>query len=291
MLKTYDGNEEAFLSLTKTQVGKVTFGDNNQGNILGKGNIGKLGSVVIEDVWLVENLKHNLLSISQLCDKDYIVKFDKDKCSICDLNGNVLLIGIRHQNVYVIDFDDLSNHKCLSAMHDVVNLWHKKLGHLNFKAMHKLAKYELVKGLPKSKFEKNTICASCQKGKQHRSSFKSKNEISTKRPLELIHIDLFGPIDVSSLGGKKYVLVIVDDFSRFTWTIFLAHKHETFDMLLRFAKRVQNELQVKISTIRSDHGGEFENHKFDDFCNENGILHQFSTPRTPQQNGVVERKI
>ena len=114
--------------------------------------------------------------------------------------------------------------------------------------------------------------------------------VSIARPLELLHLDLFGPIRTASLCGKKYGLVIVDDFSKSIWVIFLIHKDEACEAFKMFSKRVQNEKGSCISSVILDHGGEFENHVFESFCNENGISHNFSSPRTPQQNGVIERK-
>ena len=142
----------------------------------------------------------------------------------------------------------------------------------------------MVKGLPKLKFEKNRVCEACQKGKETKVSFKPKNVISTERPLEMLHMDLFGPSRNMILGGNLYVLVIVDDFSRYTWTLFLAAKNDTFHAFKRLAK------SSKIMSIWSDHGGEFQNEKFEHFCEKHGINHNFSAPRTSQQNGVVERK-
>ena len=103
-------------------------------------------------------------------------------------------------------------------------------------------------------------------------------------------MDLVGPARVKSLGGNLYTLVIVDDYSRFTWTIFLSSKDETFDLFVVFANKVQNEKGICITAIRTDYGGEFENQAFGEFCDAHGIDHNFSAPRTPQQNGVVERK-
>ena len=103
-------------------------------------------------------------------------------------------------------------------------------------------------------------------------------------------MDLFGPISTSSLGGSKYAFVIIDDYSRYTWTYFLKQKNECFRHFTKFCKLVQNEKESMISSIRSDHGGEFQNHDFQEFCELNGYNHNFSTPRNPQQNGVVERK-
>ena len=123
-----------------------------------------------------------------------------------------------------------------------------------------------------------------------RKSFKSKNIVSTSRPLELLHLDLFGPTRITSLGGSKYRLVVVDDFSRFTWVSFLAHKDETFSSFIKLLKRITNEKNTTIFSIRSDHGSKFQNQKFEKFCNEIGISYNFSAPRAPQQNRVVEKK-
>ena len=103
-------------------------------------------------------------------------------------------------------------------------------------------------------------------------------------------MDLFAPNRVANLGGKYFCLVIVDDYSRYTWVFFLSQKNDTIDVIRIFTKKIQNELELKIKAIHSDHGGEFENRDFADLCNELGITHQFSAPRTPQQNGVVEWK-
>ncbi|KAH9649048.1 Integrase catalytic domain-containing protein [Citrus sinensis] len=151
-------------------------------------------------------------------------------------------------------------------------------------------KDDLVKGLPKIGFQKDKICEAFQFGKQIKTSFKNKNHISTSKPLELLHIDLFGPSRYASLNDKYYAFVIVDDYSRYTWVLFLANKDDALDAFKVLCKKLQNEKGYGIVCIRSDHGGEFENHAFESFCNNLGIEHQFSSPRTPQQNRVVERK-
>jgi len=115
-----------------------------------------------------------------------------------------------------------------------------------------------------------------------KTSFSSKNFVSTSRPIELLHIDWFGPTRTTSINGKRYGLVVVNDYSRWTWVMFLAHKNESFEVFFKFCKRIQNEKEVCITSIRSDHGGEFENESFHLFCEENEILHNFSIARTPQ---------
>jgi len=148
----------------------------------------------------------------------------------------------------------------------------------------------LVRGLPKINFDKDKICEACTKGKQVKSSFKTIDVVTTQRPLELFHIDLFGPVRTASLSGKQNGFVIVDDFSRYTWVLFLKHKDEAFEAFKTFCILVQNEKESKIISVKSDHEGEFENALFKKFFDEKGISHNFSCARTPQQNGVVERK-
>ena len=225
------GDRSLLASLNSKDGGFVTFGDNSKGKIIGIGNVGKESSPMIENVLLVDGLKHNLLSISQLCDRGNKVIFDKDLCTIESIKDNeTLFIGQRIENVYVfkIDNDEPTNGTCLSAMNDNGWLWHRRLGHAHMNLIYKLAKKDLVIGLPKISFEKDRLCGACQQGKQTKISFKSKNIVSTSRPLQLLHMDLIGPSRTMSLGGKLYILVIVDDFSRFTWVTFLAHKNEAF---------------------------------------------------------------
>ena len=145
-------------------------------------------------------------------------------------------------------------------------------------------------GLSNLKFEKDHICEACQMGKQIKHSFKLKNVVSSSKPLELLHMDLFGPSRTMSLGGNYYALVIVDDFSRYTRTLFLESKSDAFSAFKKLARRLQNTKNSSIGSIRSDHGGEFQNEKFNKFCEKMGIMYNFYALRTPQQNGLVERK-
>ena len=287
------GDIKQFSNLEKKIGGNVTFGDNGKGSIIGKGTVGNSSfPSLIEDVLLVENLNYNLLSVSQLCDKGFKVVFETSKCSIIDsFSGKTIFNGSRFENIFTIDVSLAENvDKCFVSISNESWLWHRRLGHANMDLLNKLSTRQLVKGLPSVSFQKDKICDACQFGKQIKSSFKSKKMISSKRPLELLHLDLFGPMRTASLGGKFYVFVIVDDFSRFTWVLFLTHKNEALQSFSNLCKRIQNEKGVSIISIRSDHGKEFENKEFEKFCLENGFDHNFSAPRTPQQNGVVERK-
>ena len=123
----------------------------------------------------------------------------------------------------------------------------------------KLSRKDLVRGLPKLKYENNQVCKACQISKQVISSFKSKNAIASNRPLEILHMDLFGPSRTVSLGGKTIGLVIVDDYSRFTWVLFLSHKNDTLSAFLKLYREISNEKNLRTIKIRSDHSTEFKN--------------------------------
>ncbi|GJX02598.1 retrovirus-related pol polyprotein from transposon TNT 1-94 [Tanacetum coccineum] len=160
-----------------------------------------------------------------------LVAFRKSTCYIRDLKGNDLLTGSRGTDLYSITLQDTStpNPICLmaKATSSQAWLWHRRLSHLNFDSINLLSKNDIVIGLPKLKFVKDHLCSSCELGKAKRKSFHTKTTPSSKRRLQLLHMDLCGPMRVESINGKKYVLVIIDDYSRYTWTHFLRSKDET----------------------------------------------------------------
>ncbi|GKC49329.1 putative ribonuclease H-like domain-containing protein, partial [Tanacetum coccineum] len=176
------------------------------------------------------------------------------------------------------------------ATPDESNLWHRRLGHVNFKTMNKLVRGNLVRGLPSKLFEINQTCVACQKGKQHKASCKTKTVSSISQPLQMLHMDLFGLTFVKSLMKKMYCLVVTDDFSRFSWVFFLATKDETSEILKTFITGIENLIDLRVKVIRCDNGTEFKNRVMNQFCEMKGIKREFSVARTPQQNGVAKRK-
>nr|GEX05975.1 uncharacterized mitochondrial protein AtMg00810-like [Tanacetum cinerariifolium] len=162
------------------------------------------------------------------------------------------------------------------AISDESKLWHRRLGHLNFKTMNNLVKGNLVRGLPSKLFENDQTCVACQKGKQHRASYKSKTENSIKIPLHLLHMDLFGPTFVKSLQKKMYCLVVSDDYSRFTWVFFLATKDETSGILKSFITGIKNLVDHKVKVIRCDNETEFKNREMSQFCEMKGHFGKFN---------------
>ncbi|KAM7466521.1 hypothetical protein LguiB_014083 [Lonicera macranthoides] len=284
------GDRNIFTSLKNYQGGSVTFGDGKVAKIVGRGTVESPGLPKLDNVLLVEGLKANLLSISQFCDTNHTVLFSKENCKILNGEGQCILTGNRTMdNCYAV-IHDISFQKCNLTQLDNIDLWHQRLGHINFKDLNTLTSKELVKGVPKLGRVKNVVCEPCQVGKQTKTQHKKIKDILTSHPLELLHMDLMGPSRTISLCGNSYMLVIVDDFSRFTWIAFLKEKSETFLNFHKIALKLQNEKDTAITKIRSDRGGEFKDTGIIEFCAGNGISHEFSAPKTPQQNGVVERK-
>ncbi|GJZ94157.1 putative ribonuclease H-like domain-containing protein, partial [Tanacetum coccineum] len=276
-----------------------TFGG-SKGSISGKGTI-RLGNLVFDDVAFVKELGHfNLFSISQICDKKLNVLFTEKECYVVSSDfkmpdaNQVLLKVPRQHNMYTFDMKNVDSSKgytCLlaKASSNEAKLWHRRLGHLNFKNLNKLVKDNLVRGLPSKSFKNDHTCVACQKGKQHKASCKAKIDRYVTHPLHTLHMDLFGPTSVRSINHASYCLVITDDCSRFCWVFFLAKKDETSDILKTFIRQIENQLNQKVKIIRSDNGTEFKNRVMLEFCGEKGIKQEFSNARTPQQNGVAER--
>ncbi|GKB49867.1 putative ribonuclease H-like domain-containing protein [Tanacetum coccineum] len=209
--------------------------------------------------------------------------------------SHVLLKVPRKDNMYSVDLKNVipqGGLTCLfaKATPNESNLRHRRLGHVNFKTMNKLVKGNLVRGLHSKLFEINQTCVACQKGKQHRASCKTKTVSSISQPLQMLHMDLFSLTFVKSLMKKMYCLVVTDDYSRFSWVFFLATKDETSEILKTFITGIENLIDLKVKVIRCDNGTEFKNRIMNQFCEMKGIKMEFSVARTPQQNGVVERK-
>ncbi|GJT39531.1 retrovirus-related pol polyprotein from transposon TNT 1-94 [Tanacetum coccineum] len=290
--KHMTGNLSLLCNFVEKYLGTVHFGNDQFALILGYGDLVQ-GNIMINRVYYVEGLNHNLFSVGQFCDADLEVAFQKSTCFVRDLQGNDLLTGNRGTDLYIISLQETTSSTpiCLMAKASPTQawLWHRRLSHLNFDYINLLSKKDVVIGLPKLKYVKNQLCSSCEVSKAKRSSFKSKTVPSSKGRLNLLHMDLCGPMRVASINGKKYILVIVDDYSRYTWTLFLRSKDETPEVLKDFLTMIQRNLQALVISVRTDRGTEFLNKTLNAFFKEEGIEHQTSTPRTPEQNGVVER--
>nr|GEZ36387.1 hypothetical protein [Tanacetum cinerariifolium] len=236
-----------------------------------------------------------------MCDKKNSVLFTDTECvvlspdfKLTDKSHVLLKVPIK-DNMYIVDLKNVvpqGGLTCLfvKATSDESTLWHKRVGHVNFKTINKLVKRNLVRGLPSKLFEIKQTYVACQKGKQHKASCKTKTVSSNSQPLQKLHINLFGPTFVKSLMKKMYCLVVTDDFSRFSWVFFLATKDETSEILKTFITGIENLIDLKVKVIRRNNGIEFKNTVMNQFCEIKGIKRKFSIVRTPKQNGVAEWK-
>nr|GEX50077.1 ribonuclease H-like domain-containing protein [Tanacetum cinerariifolium] len=222
------------------------------------------GAVTIKRVYYVKGLNHNLFSVGQFCDADLEVAFRKSTCYIRDLKGNDLLTGSRGIDLYSITLQNTNSPNLICLMAKVTSsqawLWHHCLSHLNFDTINLLSKNDIV------------------------------TTLSFKRRLHLLHMNLCGPMRVASINGKRYVLVIVDDYSRYTWTHFLRSKDKTPKVLIDFLMLVQRGLHAQVRIVRTDKDMEFLNKTLHAYFASEGINHQTSVARTPKQDGVVERQ-
>ncbi|GJT99476.1 retrovirus-related pol polyprotein from transposon TNT 1-94 [Tanacetum coccineum] len=228
--------------------------------------------------------------------KRWIVKLPSSPCVVSScVAGDDLLTGGRDSNLYTISISDMAASSPICLMSKATStkswLWHRRTrSHLNFGTINDLTKLDLVDGLPKFKYEKDHLCSACERGKSKKASHPPKLIPSDYSKLELLHMDLCGPMRVASVNGKKYILVIVDDFSRFTWVYFLRSKDETLEIIKKFIAQAQLNYKAKVCKIRTDNGTEFKNATLKAYYEKLGIMQQFSIARTPQQNGVVERR-
>ncbi|GJR19593.1 putative ribonuclease H-like domain-containing protein [Tanacetum coccineum] len=295
------GNMSYLTDFEEIDEGYVAFRGNPKGEkITGRGTI-KTGNLDFENVYFVRELKFNLFNVSQMCDKKNSDLFNDIECIILSLNfkltdeSQVLLKVPRKNNMYSVDLKNIvpkGGLTCLftKATSDESKLWHRRLGHINFKTMNKLVKGNLVRGLLSKLFEIHQTCVACQKGKQHRAFCNSKTVSSISQPLHMLHMDLFGLTFLKRLMKKMYCLVVTDDYSRFSWVFFLATKDETSGILKSFIIGLENLIDERVKVIRCDNGTEFKNKEMNQFYERKGIKRELSVARTPQQNGVAERK-
>ncbi|GJR46446.1 retrovirus-related pol polyprotein from transposon TNT 1-94 [Tanacetum coccineum] len=264
--KHMTGNLQLLRNFVEKFIGTIRFGNDHFAAITGYGDYVQ-GNLMICYVYYVEGLGHNLFSVGQFCDGDFEVSFCSNTCYVWNLEGDDLLTGSRDSNLYTISIFEMAASSLVCLMSRATStqswLWHRRLSYLNF---------------------------ACEQGKSKKASLPPKLVPSIEYKLKLLHIDLCGPMRVTSINGKKYILVIVDNYSRYTWVYFLRTQHEAPDMIIDFINQVQRNLKAHILTIRTDNGTEFKNEKLRAFYAKLGIVHKTSIARTPQQNGVVKRR-
>ncbi|GJX79837.1 retrovirus-related pol polyprotein from transposon TNT 1-94 [Tanacetum coccineum] len=263
--KHMTGDRSQLTNFVYKFLGTVKFGNDQIPKIMGYGDY-QIGNITISRVYYVEGLGHNLFSVGQFCNSDLEVAFRKHICFVRNLEGVDLISGSQETNLYTLSIGDMMASSIICLLHG------------------------LVRGLPKLKFEKDHLYLACAMGKSKKQSHKPKPEDTNQEKLYLLHMDICGPMRVAGINRKKYILVIVDDYSQFTSVKFLASKDEAPDFIIKFLKMIQVRLNATVRNIRTDNGTDIVNQTLRDYYEQAIISQETSVTQTPQLNGVVERR-
>ncbi|KAL1189088.1 Retrovirus-related Pol polyprotein from transposon TNT 1-94 [Cardamine amara subsp. amara] len=288
------GDRRYFDKIDDSVTGKVRFGDDSRVDIKGKGTVAFTDlngePQVMTDVYFIPDLKSNIISLGQATESGCDRRLKGEYLTMRDRDGKLLVKAERSKNrLYKVRMG-LRNFECsyLTTISDS-SRWHARLGHVSLANIKSMIDKELVQGAPNIVLEKE-ICRSCLLGKQTRKMFPQAATYRATKKLELVHGDLCGPISPNTNAGNRYVFVLIDDYSRYMWTILLKEKGDAFNKFKIFKTMVERESEARIQTFRTDRGGEFLSLEFNSFCEDSGIKRHLTAPYTPQQNGVVERR-
>ena len=278
---------------------KVGVGDGRVVEAVGMGNIrlnmsfkvSQSKQATMYNVLHVPKLACNLFSVRAAASKGDIVKFGRTRCWIRRRDGKLLGMGSLANKLYQLDCEPVTmEHASVAEQQpNDVDLWHQRLGHLSGQRLAAISRNETVTGINIPNTAKLSFCEGCVEGKMHRQPFKPVGEIRSSRKLQLIHSDVCGPMQTESIGGHKYFVTFIDDYSRCCAVYYLKRKSEVFEKFKEFEVSAVNECGQKIGTLRTDNGGEFVSKEFDAYLASKGIRHELTIAHTPQQNGVAER--
>ncbi|WVZ17444.1 hypothetical protein V8G54_010426 [Vigna mungo] len=288
-------NKEWMFNVDETRESKVRVADNSTLQVEGIGNVvikRKNGEIVIiKNVLLVPEMKCNLLSIGQLVENGFtVVMSNKGQAEIFDRDDKLILrTNICKNRTFQITLDTVET-QCMKVVKDDETWrWHLRYGHLNFHDLQRLRKKEMVSGLPEIVMSEGS-CETCIIAKQTKRPFKTHLQIRSKELLQVVHSDVCGPMETPTLSGNRYFVTFVDEFSRMTWVFLIKFKSEVLEVFKKYKKQVENESERRIKLLRTDGGGEYTSHEFEEYCCAQGITHEIIAPYTPQHNGLAERR-
>ncbi|CAL2265197.1 unnamed protein product [Prunus armeniaca] len=288
-------HESLLIDIDTNVTAKVKMGTRDLVQATSKGNLvieTKSGPRHIKEVMLVPGLDENLLSVGQMIEHGYFLLFGDSIVGIYDdkslkhlvtkvpMTGNICFpLSLQYANAVAMK----------ATIKETTWCWHRRYGHLNLPNLRMLQQKELVYGLPEiGDLEK--MCQGCAMGKSHREAFDKEKAWRASMPLELIHSDVCGPMQSTTIGGNKYFLTFIDDYTRMCWVYFMQFKYEVFNIFKKFKAMVELQSGYKIKKLRSDRGGEYTSTEFIKFCEDVGMERQLTVAYSPQQNGIVERK-
>lgn len=249
--------------------------------------------IIVRDVNYVPDLCTNLLSVRQITKEGHKVNFEDNVCTIRNKIGNKIAVGKLYKGMYKFETSRIENEcfakageskeKLQNEKLEKTEKLHRILGHVSYSNMYFLKNLGFKIKIPRNK------CITCIKAKHSRKPFKKQKLQNSRKVLDLVHTDLCGPMPIPSLGGHKYFMTIIDDFSRKIFLYPLKNKSEAFEKFEDFFNLIENQMGKKVRAIRSDNGKEYINKHFRLFCEDKGIIQQKTVPYTPQQNGIAER--
>lgn len=292
---TNDKNFFEILNTCTNERIKLANGDSADVRGIGNGyfictdNRGKQNKVMVKDVLYVPMLEGNLLSVRKLTEKGLQVKFTESMCNIikdevivamADLNGNLYRLRMNHKVLMVAN-----KHR-----KDCQHTWHRKLGHRDPEAIKWMETKDLVTGMKITDCSIRSICETCIKGKMSRQPFPKKSFSKTEEPLDLVHTDVCGPMQTKTPGNKRYVLTLIDDYSKYTVVYLLEHKSDVSEKIQDYVRSMKTKFKKVPKVIRSDQGREYVNINLKDFLRKEGIEVQHTVGYAPEQNGTAERK-
>ncbi len=279
------------------QPDKVALGDGRMVEAVGSRTVcvklklpdGKYKTGRITDVLYVPCLEYKLLSIAKVTEAGKKVIFEKTQGQFCNNEGKVIAVASRTGNLYYLNCEPLYNRKANAAVTQTQeNLWHRRFGHLNERSLGILVKAKLVKDFNYDVSKQIQFCESCVSGKIYRSPFPSGQERASEL-LELVHSDVCGKMSTPSEGQAEYFLILIDDKTHFVWVYLLKKKHEVFQKFVEWKIFVEKSSGHKVGRFRSDNGGEYTSTEFETYLKKEGIAHEYTMAKSPEQNGVSER--
>lgn len=226
----------------------------------------------------------NLFSVRAAASKGNVVQFGHSRCWIRGKNGQLCGMGTLTNNMYELDCELAMEHASVaSAQENDLNIWHQRLGHLNERQLKELVQKKLVTGAKIPKMANLSFCEGCVEGKMDRKSFKPVGEIRSTRKLQLVHSDVCGPMQTESIGGRKYFVTFIDDYSRCCDIYFMRHKTEVLEKFKEFEAVITNEIGQSIGKLQTDNGGEYLSKEFNVFLKAKGIRHELTVAHSPEQ--------